>query len=68
MTKLIITGYYTINGEKSKLISHNQTVFSPEELEQLRDQLRQATGHEINFVHIEKPILEKFIWKGIKNH
>lgn len=67
MKKLVITGYYMINGEKSKLIEHNETVFSPEELENKRAELRQTTGHEINFVHIEKPVLEKFIWKGLKS-
>ena len=67
MKKLIITGYYMINGEKSKLIEYNETVYSPEELDKLRALLRNTTGHEINFVHTEKPVLEKFTWKGVRS-
>lgn len=49
-----ITHYDEINGQRSARRPLNKTVNSMDELEQLRKELKQQTGHDIAFVYKQK--------------
>lgn len=67
LTKFDISGYFMINGEKSDFIQHRATVYNRSQLDEYRKKLKAKTGHDIALVHTEKPLFEKFIWKGVKS-
>lgn len=49
-----ITHYDAVNGQRSARTALEMTVKDKEELEQLRQRLREQTGHDIMFVFKEK--------------
>lgn len=49
-----ITHYDEVNGQRSARKALEMTVKDKEELEQLRQRLREQTGHDIMFVFKEK--------------